>query len=368
MVHYIQQITNNMNIAFRVDSSSKIGTGHVIRCMTLATQLKNLAFNVYFICKPMMGDIVNSIKSKGYDVILLNSADRDDESDDFSVNSCNSDSQQVIDLCSLLSLDLIILDHYFLNYSWEKAVKDHSKLMCISDFPAGPRACDILLDSSLSRDHAEYRLDVSSDCLLMTGSDYVMVRPEFALSRSLGAVSKQVSKILVTMGGADPQDYTSRIIKIISQYEAYDLSNIQFDIVLGRSYQFTPLVLNLISTSKFNYVIHEYIDDMAGLMKDMDVIIAAAGTTLWECFSLGIPTIAVQIADNQQYNVDSCSRAGAIIPINQDCDLESSLIAALGDVLGTNNIRHSLRDNGLNICDGQGAKRVAENIRGAIHE
>ena len=357
-----------MNIAFRVDSSSKIGNGHIIRCMTLAKQLEASGFTVHFICRPMIGDIVNSIKSKGYDVILLDLAEHDVEVDDFSDYSCKLDSQQVIDICLRLSLDLIILDHYFLNYSWEKTVKVHSKLMCISDFPTGPRACDILLDSSLSREPVEYKLDVSSSCLLMTGSEYVMVRPEFALRRSLLTVSKQVLKVLVTMGGADPKDFTSRIIKIINEYEAYDLSNIQFDIVLGKSYQFTPLVLNLISTSKLNYVIHEYVDDMAYLMRDMDVILAAAGTTLWECFSLGIPTIAVQIADNQQYNIYSCSRACAIIPISQDCDLESSLTAALGDALGTNNIRQSLRDNGLNICDGQGAQRVAENIRKAIHE
>ena len=355
-----------MNIAFRVDSSRKIGTGHVIRCMTLANQLEAIGFTVYFICKPIMGDIVNIIKSKGYDVILLSLPNRDEEVDNFSEYSCNFDSQQVIDLCSLLSLDLIILDHYFLNYDWEKTVKDHTKLMCISDFPSGPRACDILLDSSLNRHHDEYRLYVESTCILMTGSDYVMVRPEFEQSKSLEAFSKQVSKVLVTMGGSDPQDFTSRIIKIINQYEANDLSNIQFDIVLGRSYQFTSLVLSLISTSKVNYVVHEYVDDMADLMRDMDVIIASAGTTLWECFSLGIPTIALQIADNQEYNIDSCSRAGAIIPINQDCDLESSLITALGDVLGTNDIRHSLRDNGLNICDGHGAQRVAEKIHGAL--
>jgi len=357
-----------MNIAFRVDSSRKIGNGHVIRCMTLAKQLEALGFTVLFICRPMMGDIVNNIKSKGYDVILLDLAEHDLELDDFSDYNCKCDSQQVIDICSQLSVDLIILDHYFLNYSWEKTVKVHSKLMCISDFPTGSRACDILLDSSLSRQPDEYKLDVSSSCLLMTGSDYVIVRPEFALRRSSLAVSKQVSKVLVTMGGADPKDYTSRMIKIINEYEAYDLSNIQFDIVLGKSYQFTSLVSNLISTSKLNYVIHENVDDMAYLMRDMDVIIAAAGTSLWECFSLGIPTIAVQIADNQQYNIYSCSQAGAIIPISQDCDLEPSLIAALGDVFGTTNIRQSLRDNGLNICDGQGAQRVAKNICEAIHE
>jgi UDP-2,4-diacetamido-2,4,6-trideoxy-beta-L-altropyranose hydrolase len=362
-------MANNMKIAIRVDSSSEIGTGHVVRCLTLANELKLNDVTVWFLCRRLSGDITSSIEASGFQVMTLGKREGED-SGDFSSHYCENDAQQVAEFCLSLAIDLVILDHYFLDLEWERAVKQHCKLMCISDFPSRPRACDMLLDQSLYRVEDDYRFLVEDSCMLTLGSDYAVVRPDFAKRRrdpSRKIAASEVARVLITMGGSDPEDYTTRIIDFLCRYHSHDLSKISFDIVLGRSYQHSERVADMVSTANIRFSILGYVDDMAGLMSGMDLIITSGGTTLWECFTLGVPAIAVQIADNQRYNIESCSRAEAIIACGSLATLDLCLEQALANILETKGVRTKLQKNGLAICDGLGVKRVVTKIAEAVY-
>jgi len=173
---------------------------------------------------------------------------------------------------------------------------------------------------------------------------------------------------MITMGGSDPKNFTETIIKSLNNNPNIDLSGIKIHVVIGASNNYKDSISKLIANFPNNYILYSNLNDMASLMKNMDLIISSAGTTLWECFAIGVPIIAVKIADNQEYNLESCSKANAIIPCTSNNSFKSSLETALNSLLKNKTLRNSLKINGQNICDGMGSKRVANAINSYLYE
>jgi UDP-2,4-diacetamido-2,4,6-trideoxy-beta-L-altropyranose hydrolase len=359
---------NRMNIMLRVDSSDKIGTGHVVRCLTLAIALNEEGVAVRFMCRPLAGNIIPSIEAKGFEVVIIQNGGRGEHS--FSKEDCKWEAMRVAEVCTLLGVNIVILDHYFLDNEWERVVRLNAKLMCISDIPSRFRSCDLLVDQSLFRIESDYQSLVNRDCELLLGPDYAIVRPEFAACRKEATATRdpgEIGRVLITMGGSDPDDFTSRILNIISRYSEHDLSGIVFELILGRSYRYLQRVDDVIGGSKLRFTTHRYVDNMAAMMSSVDLVITSAGTTLWECFTLGLPAIAVQIADNQSYNIESAVRAEAVIGCNSEASLKECLAQSLSDVFSNNDVLAKLRENSRAICDGLGTDRMVSAITRSFH-
>ena len=358
-----------MNIAFRVDSSEAIGTGHCMRCLTLALKLQETGLKVIFVCRKTNGNLINLIERHNFKVIPLNSIAKH-EASNFSNQNIDLDATESLEIFKKFSINLVILDHYFLSSSWEALINKQFKLMCISDYPSKNRLCDILLDSTLNRKEIEYKKYVKNNSILMTGLDYLLLRDEFI---KLGATQKKnddkkVKNILVTMGGSDPDDFTAKIIKFFRNYKNPNFKNIQLSILVGGAYNNSEGTLNLLKTSNLNFKFYENISSVATLMRKMDLIICSAGTTLWECFAIKVPTISVMIAENQESNIESITRSGASIACNTNNDFLPSFEAAIEKVLNQESIRKNLIKNSSEIIDGQGSIRVANSILSFLND
>ena len=199
-----------MNIAFRTDSSYKIGTGHIYRCLNLARKFKKKKNNCYFFSKSLSGNI-NHIIIKEFQLFVLGKTQK--------YNSFNkeniSDAELTINLIKKLNINLIFLDNYSLNEKWEKKVSKFCKLVLISDYLNRTSYCNYYyINYNLLYENNSIRKKLPKDCKKLIGADYSIVKniPKFNKK-------KKENKISVFMGGVDSKNFTGKLISIFCMIE-----------------------------------------------------------------------------------------------------------------------------------------------------
>ncbi len=165
-----------MRVIFRVDSSLKMGTGHVMRCLTLAQVLKDNGAKVEFICRKHKGNLIDKIRSSEFIVHELEVFE-ETEVDTRLAHSHwleatqQQDADDCIDILKAEKTDWLIVDHYALDEQWQKRLKPYyEKLMVIDDLADRKHQCDILLDQTFGRQQEDYLAFTTKDCELLLGS------------------------------------------------------------------------------------------------------------------------------------------------------------------------------------------------------
>ena len=195
-----------MTIFFRVDSSIQIGTGHVMRCLTLADELKLKSANVSFICSEGPGNLINHIGQNGYKAYCLPSGiTREDDrklSEDILANHA-------------VKPDWLIIDHYNIDTAYESPLRKFAKgIMVIDDLANRRHSCDLLLDQNYSKNTKRYHGLVPQSCIQLIGPKYAILRPQFRKVREqLKEKNGSVARILVFIGGADPTKETCKLLR-----------------------------------------------------------------------------------------------------------------------------------------------------------
>ena len=209
-------INNNClaTVAIRVDASIRMGTGHVMRCLTLAKKLNVNGCNVIFLSKNHQGNLNQLIIQKGFNLLELSAPKQSIEAqiDEKKWLGCSyqSDVEECQQLLKDLTIDLLIVDHYSLDWHWQNLIKttlnqpQQMKIMVIDDLANRKHDCDILLDQTLGRHANDYKALVPVYCQLLLGTDFIMLRDEFIQNRQR-AVDKRkhtstIHNILITMG------------------------------------------------------------------------------------------------------------------------------------------------------------------------
>ncbi|MFC5735405.1 UDP-2,4-diacetamido-2,4,6-trideoxy-beta-L-altropyranose hydrolase [Cytobacillus gottheilii] len=286
-----------MNIFFRVDASTTIGTGHIMRCLTLANFLKENGAKVTFICADLKGNMIEHLKSKGFKVFTV--------ADDLEV-----DAQCTISILKNIKVDLIIIDHYQIDIIWERTVRKafpSIKIMVIDDLANREHDCDILLDQNY-QDNFQFRYDqlVPKACKKLLGPGYLLLRPEF-YKEEAARQSNLISSILIFYGGSDPTGETLKLVNALNQLEP---SEIIIHVVVGLSNPQKDIIKETCIEKGYKY--HEQIDYLADLMAECDLAFGAGGVTMWERCYLGLPSIVTIVAENQRESTIATAEYGAI--------------------------------------------------------
>jgi UDP-2,4-diacetamido-2,4,6-trideoxy-beta-L-altropyranose hydrolase len=366
-------------VVFRVDSSFVIGTGHVMRCLTLADRLTLEGIECLFICRQFSGDIINHILSQGYFVHVLkhgniislesgtsNSLESGGDDGDLYSQwlgvSQDVDSAQCESFLSEINPDLLVVDSYSLDYQWELKVKKYCRFLLVIDDLANRRhACEILLDQNFGRVISDYYQLVSEKCQLLCGSDYALLRPEFSRLRTESLKKRdyiKCHKLLITMGGSDIDNATSSIL--LGLKENSKSSQLAITVVMGQSAVWVREVQNLAANLSLNIEIKFAVPNMAELMMQNDVAIGAAGSTSWERCCMGLPTFMVVLAENQKFIAQKLafSGAGSILPYRSDNKAEFEINNTFFDLKRL----RSMSEISAKIIDGQGLNRLSSII------
>jgi UDP-2,4-diacetamido-2,4,6-trideoxy-beta-L-altropyranose hydrolase len=328
---------NKRVIAIRVDSSIEIGSGHVMRCLTLAEQLKSSHTEVFFMCYELTGNIANLIEEKGYVVErfpLLKAAQDEAWKTDL------EHTQKI--LGSLKNqINWLIVDHYGLDSRWERRLRSYTKkIMVIDDLANREHDCDLLLDQNFYLDMKKRYQDlVPQTCKKLLGPQYVLLRPEFYEARkNLRERDGMVRRILIFFGGSDPTNETTKALESI---KVLNRPNIAIDVVVGvtnpNKKYIQQLCENLPKTTFYCQV-----DNMAQLMVNADLAIGAGGATTWERCFLGLPTIVIIVADNQIKVIEAVNKVDAVWSLGMSDTVSSEELVA--QILNAINNPKEVRD------------------------
>ena len=266
-----------MNIVFRVDSSFDIGTGHVMRCLTLAEQLKKRHASVTFISRALPGNIISIIKEKGYQVIEL-SSDSDFNNTsfyDYYKKNWLEDARETLEYIrnNINTIDLLVLDHYGLDYKWESVLyPDVNKFMVIDDLANREHKCDILLDQNFYLGFKDrYSSLVPEKCRLLLGPQYVLLREEFiTLADSMKERNGQINRILVFFGGTDPTHETEKALSSLTKFG----EKFQVDVIVGAT---NPNKNNIqaFCENHNNFYFYTQVSNISEFMNQADLAIGA---------------------------------------------------------------------------------------------
>ena len=353
-----------MNIVFRVDSSIQIGAGHVMRCLTLAIELKKKA-NVQFICRKRKGSLVQKIKSKGFtvfelDEVVLKKDIYDSLIVDWLGTTQEQDIQDCIPILRKIKPDWLIVDHYGVDKYWEDNLKKYyKKLLVIDDLANREHNCDLLLDQNFYQDKkVRYERLNLKKCKMLLGPSYALLRKEF-LSTPSNLRDKGLNKILVYFGGSDIKNNTLKALQAIKLCKQ---ANLSVDVVIGPDSPYKRDVLNF-SLSMKNTVCFEFVENMAKMMSDSDLFIGSAGTTTWERCCMGLPSIVIGIAENQIRPMEAMEWAGMTFFLGSEESVNSTDISrALDDIIETPSVLLEMCKKNLELVDGHGASRCASEI------
>jgi UDP-2,4-diacetamido-2,4,6-trideoxy-beta-L-altropyranose hydrolase len=360
-----------MKVVFRTDASIQIGTGHVMRCLTLADALAAKGAPCTFICREHSGNLIEYIRSKGYAVYSLlmgTGADADLAHSEWLGATQAQDVQACSSTIATLQPDWLVVDHYALDARWEGALAQYGcQVMVIDDLADRPHACQLLLDQTFGRQADDYRPLVPADCTLMCGSSYALLRPEFAALRPYSLQRRaqpQLKHLLITMGGVDKDNVTAQVLNALRVCSLP--ADCEITVVMGTAAPWLADVQQQALSMPWPSTVRVGVNNMAQLMADSDLAIGAAGATSWERCCLGLPSILVVIAANQVSIAAALTNAGAVVKLELP-DLPR-LLAQIPAVSGDQAVLASMSQASSQICDGEGAGLVTREIMKASHE
>lgn len=356
---------SGMRVAIRADASQAIGSGHVMRCATLATALRETGADVRFVCRELPGHYADWLRARGFAVALLPApgAPLPRASDPYAswlgVDAATEAAQFRAALAGA-ALDWLIVDHYALDAAWERAVcPPAARVLVVDDLADRAHACALLLDQNYHAAGAARYGGQAPGAELLIGPEYALLRPDFAACRAqLRPRTGEVRKLLVFMGGSDSADVSSTVLRALAARGGKALA---IDVIAGQANPHLDALRVL--CARLGARLHSQVDDMAARIAAADLAIGAAGVATWERAALGLPTLAVSVADNQREIARHADALGLLRWLGDEAAVdEEDWIAAIDWACANPEALRAQSRAGLNTVDGLGARRVVERM------
>lgn len=343
-----------LRVAVRADAGLTLGSGHVMRCLTLATALRQRGAQVHFLCRGGPGHLGGRIEAEGFGLTLL--------------DKTLSPAQDALHSRAALTeawrgagCDLLLVDHYGLEATWEQALRPACRrLAAIDDLADRPHDVDLLLDQNLGRKVSDYDDRLPAAAVRLIGPQYALLRPEFAAARAASLARRGGQgwrHLLISLGGADPHQGTQRCLQALAACPLP--ADAQVTVVLGALAWSRPAIQALLPTLPFQARLLTDVTDMAAVLAETDLAIGAAGGSAWERCCLGLPSLLLVLADNQRPGTQALEAVGAALSLGGVDALADRLPAALQQLAPPGRLS-TMSAAAAAITDGQGAARVAD--------
>jgi len=350
------------NIVFRADGGSNVGMGHIIRCLSLAEELRKAGQRVYFFSKKSEGIV--RIKECGFEVVsLLNKEDEHSEGFYYGDKTeLESEKKEIIDHIRDKKINILIVDSYNVTNEYFSEIKEKvDKLVYIDDINAFDYNVDVLINYSISAKEKDYKSSYKNRKLLL-GPQYALIRKEFQNFPSR-EIAEEVSEIMITSGSTD---YFSTIQFILEAVLKDDyLKSKKINVIIGKGFKNTESIAQIASNNP-KVILHQNISDLSQIMLSSDIAISAGGSTLYELCACGTPALSYIIAENQTDSAQTMSKKGYIECLGWYNELSADEIVKKLKYLSRNyEKRKELSAKMQKLVDGKGAERVAEKILGS---
>jgi|SaaInlV_200m_DNA_6_1039755.scaffolds.fasta_scaffold18528_2 UDP-2,4-diacetamido-2,4,6-trideoxy-beta-L-altropyranose hydrolase len=341
-----------MIAVFRVDASASIGSGHIVRCITMAKLLNERGWIVKIACKLSSYNIIKIlVPDASYKIIILT----------------GDDISQISKLKSLSKndVDLLVVDSYDIDSRFETLCRPWAKcIMAIDDLANRKHNIDILLDQTYGRKEKDYSGLLSNNCHTILGSNYALLRPEFhqirdrVLSRRSSNTRSMVKNILISIGSSDPYNITLKVLRSIKLLKI----NVNIVVVLGSC---APYLNTIREYAQCNTQIKLLVDvnNMANLMSDADMAIGAGGVSSLERCCLGLPSLTIVTAKNQVSLAKNLleNKCHTVVSFSNKLD-SYKITLGIEELYKNYRLRISMSKNSPKVCDGKGGARVVKAV------
>lgn len=371
-------------VAFRVDASLEIGSGHVMRCLTLADALQAQGAECHFICREHSGHLSKLIEPRGFAVHRLplerngpeTGAEVSSEPELAHARWLGTTWARDAVACRAILAELapawLVVDHYALDYRWETAVLTGlpgaaPRLLVIDDLADRSHVADLLLDQNLGRQAEDYRGLVPESCRVLAGPRYALLRSEFgecreaSLSRRTG--QPRLQRLLINLGGVDKDNVTSQVLEALTTCDLPE--DLRITVVMGATAPWRESVTTQAKKMPWLTEVVANVSDMARRMAEADLAIGASGSTSWERCCLGLPTLMVVLADNQRGIACALAENGTSMTLDLH-ELKASLAAQLGAMTVPGALT-AMSQQASDLVDGEGVTRVLAEMQSIGH-
>ncbi len=369
-------------IIFRCDASLSIGSGHVMRCRTLARELTRRGAESIFICRLQEGNL-SKLLGREFKVLELTYQEISPDTSDNGTKlkgrdlyaawlgrSQCQDAENTLEAlwqAGINNCDWLVVDHYGLDATWEQQVRmglqpseaQKPRLLVIDDLADRPHQADCLLDQNFFEESFEDRYLglVPEYCRQLIGPHYALLGSEYAQLHPLVTKRTELHRVLIFFGGADPQNLTSRAVAALTHHQ---FEHLLVDVVIGRQNRYLDVVQAL-TKKRSNMTIHQPMSSLAGLISRADLAIGASGSTTWERACLGLPSAVVSFGENQAPIAQALHDRGFIYFIGHAEEVNTADIATA--VSNCFDLFSSMASS-HELTDGYGSKRVATALLG----
>ncbi len=330
----------------RADSSALIGTGHLKRCLTLVEGLRR-----YY---PEPTFLVNSETRELFPTLANEFLTLDVPFFQTEVE----EAEYLLANVSGLKDALVVVDHYQLNASWEKLLSAAGNLIVVIDDLGRRHQANLIIDQNFRSNYQSWYLDSQPQAKLLLGLDYCLINQSYTKDLFLPDYQDRSTRVLINYGGSNVRDLVESSVlacqqKIVDSWEV--------DLVVGSNLKADQTLKSLIQGANFKY--HSSLPTLANLMADSQLAVGAGGTSHWERFFIGLPSVVFTIAENQRQINQDLADAGYIhyLGNGQDYDF-SKLPKVLNSLIKQPEAREHLHQRCRKLVDGRGAKRIASEI------
>jgi UDP-2,4-diacetamido-2,4,6-trideoxy-beta-L-altropyranose hydrolase len=340
------------SLLIRADASVATGTGHVMRCLALAQAWQDAGGRALFATVETTDALRARLTAESCEVLSVSC-----------VAGSADDASQTIALAREQKTDWVVLDGYQFTADYQRALKAAGfKLLVLDDHGhAQHYSADLVLNQNVCADESLYQCrELTSRPLL--GPRYCLLRREFSpWQKWKRDVFPVCDRVLVTMGGSDPDNVTVRVLEAL---DLAKLENVDATVVVGGSNpHFTRLQLASVQVGR-KITVRRDVSNMPELMAEADVAISAAGSTCWELCLLGLPSLLLDVAANQSALSRELDRRGCAIRVGDQTVSPATIATQLEHLLRSHELRQTLSRNCRGLVDGQGAQRVVSILRG----
>lgn len=277
-----------MNVIIRADASNVIGSGHVMRCLSLADSLSQKRANVTFICRDLPENLFSLVNKRNFQVIPLTA--KDSKKQDFNLlNYANNNGKP----------DWLIIDHYDLNRDWERQARPYvKKILVIDDFTHRAHDCDVLLNQNFyEKPQSLYKGLLPDTCQKLVGPSFALLHSTFREFRQkLRRRDGLIKKVLIFFGSGDSTGETIKSLKTIT---LLNNPEIHWDVVVGENNVEKEAIKGLCKKIPLS-TFHCQTNNMPQLMHQADLALGAGGSTTWERCCMSLPSLLISTASNQE--------------------------------------------------------------------
>ncbi|AJO77258.1 acetylneuraminate cytidylyltransferase [Pseudomonas sp. MRSN 12121] len=344
-----------MRLLIRADASPAIGSGHIARCLTLARKLREQGATVAFACRTLPGHALERLVEQGFQAFALPAHYPHETQGD--IEALLPWQADIAALQARLQdqprFDWVLVDHYGLDAQWQQAARQWApRIAAIDDLANRRHAVDLLLDQNFSGTPQAYAGLLGSACRTLFGPHFALLREEFDCPPIV--IRQRARRVLVNFGGFDAASQTHKAMQALS-----GLAGLEVDFVAGADNPAWEQMQRL-AAGREDWRLHAYTRDFFRLMAEADLFIGAGGGTSWERAALGLPTLCISVAGNQEANARQLAEAGMHLYLggSEQVSVEQirqAVVALVDDYP----LRQALAQRSRQLVDGQGAARVA---------